>query len=120
MSLSGKQAEAVALLVAGESQESTAQAVGVARETVNRWVNGDQAFKDELGRLRADLWEECRDRLVWLSSKALDVLAELMDSGSDSVRFRVASHVLKIAEAPQSYRERHKFDFLAEVPFPVE
>ena len=50
--LKEQQMLAIPHILAGKSDAQVAEAVGVARETVNRWRNHDEDFQDELSQSR--------------------------------------------------------------------
>lgn len=80
--LSIEQQNAIDHLIQGKSDRSTAEAVGVSRQTVWEWRNKDPLFIAELNRQRAELWSEARERLKSLANRALDVLESQLASTS--------------------------------------
>jgi len=94
--LTGEQVEVLAHLVSGSSQRDAAAAVGVAEETISRWMHGDPLFVATLNGIRAEVWRAAVDRLRGLVGAALVTVEELMAKGeSESTRLRAASLVLK-------------------------
>ncbi len=95
--ITGQQEQAIAMLLAGKSQAETAAAVGVAAETLTRWLHGDAVFVAAYNTRRLELWEANSARLRELSGKAIDTIeAILQDQGeSAAVRLRAAMIVLK-------------------------
>jgi len=98
------QQNAVDLLIVGESDQATAEAVGVTRQTVNGWRNGNPWFQAELNRRRQELWGVTVDQLRALLPRAVAVLAEELETGE--ARARVAVDILRLAgldrtKAPQ-------------------
>ena len=94
-SLKDQQMLAIPHIVAGKSDAQVAEAVGVARETVNRWRNHDEDFQDELSQSRV---AQVNARVIALSSvnaKAIEVMEELLDSDDEQIRMRAAMHLLK-------------------------
>jgi hypothetical protein len=92
--LSVAQRNAVDLLAAGKSDQATAEAVGVSRQTVNGWKNHDPEFMAALNQRRADVWGESADRLRALLPQALDVLEGSLAVSRDP---KVALAVLQLA-----------------------
>lgn len=90
-SLSVEQLNAIDVLVHGKTDQETAQAVGVARETVTRWRNDNPHFAAELNKQRRVIWDTNHDRLRSLVRKAVDTLEAALDA-EDS---RAAVEVLK-------------------------
>ena len=86
---------AIPHILAGKSDAQVAEAVGVARETVNRWRNHDKDFQDELSQSRV---AHIDARVIGLSSvnaKAIEVMEEFLDSDDEQIRMRAAMHLLK-------------------------
>lgn len=92
-----KQAQAVELVFAGRNQTEVAEAVGVGRETVSRWINHDAEFQAALNRRRFHLWESFEDRLRGLLPKALEVLESELENGEK--RTQAALAIVKLASA---------------------
>lgn len=95
-----KQENALDLLVIGETDSATAEAVGVARVTVTKWRNYDPHFQAELNRRRQDMWGASVDRLRSLLPHALDALEHELQHGKQ--RSRVAIEVLRLAGLDRS------------------
>jgi hypothetical protein len=98
------QLSAVDLLVTGKTDEETAGAVGVTRQTVNGWRNSNPYFQVALNRRRQELWGVSVDQLRALLPRAVAVLAEELDGGND--RAGVALSILRLGgidrtKAPQ-------------------
>jgi hypothetical protein len=102
--LSIAQLNAVDLLVTGKTEQETAEVVGVTRQTVNGWRNGNPYFQAALNRRRQELWGVSVDQLRALLPRAVAVLAEELDGGND--RAGVALSILRLGgidrtKAPQ-------------------
>ncbi len=102
--LSVVQLNAVDLLAAGKTDQATAEAVGVTRQTVNGWRNANPWFQAALNARRQDLWGVSVDQLRALLPRAVAVLAEELEGGEQ--RARVALDLLRLAgldraKAPQ-------------------
>jgi hypothetical protein len=102
--LSIEQQNAVDLLIVGQTDQQTADAVGVTRQTVNGWRNGNPWFQAELNRRRQEVWGVAVDQLRALLPRAVAVLAEELEGGEG--RARVAVDILRLAgldraKAPQ-------------------
>ncbi len=89
--LSVEQLNAIDVLVLGKTDQETADAVGVARETVTRWRNDNIHFAAELNRQQKSIWTASHDRLRSLAGKAVDTLEAAMDAGDT----RAAVEVMK-------------------------
>jgi hypothetical protein len=93
--LSVAQLNAIDLLVVGKTDQETAEAVGVTRQTVNGWRNKDPWFQAELNRRRQEVWGTAVDSLRALLPRAIAVLAHVLHSPEDHPA--VALSVLKLA-----------------------
>jgi len=93
--LSPEQVNALGLLLAGETDEATAQAVGVTRQTVWEWRSRNPEFIAELNRQRDSIWAAQSDRLRGLVGRAVDVLAGDLDSDDPKIKREAAIHILK-------------------------
>ena len=77
--LSEQQRTACDLIVAGRNLQDVAEAVGVARPTVSRWLNHEPAFIAAVNARRQELWESTVDELRGLIPQALQVLKAELD-----------------------------------------
>lgn len=93
--LSIEQQNAIDHLIQGKSDRSTAEAVGVSRQTVWEWRNKDPLFIAELNRQRAEMWSEARERLKSLANRALDVVELQLDSGDPKTSLATAKYILQ-------------------------
>ena len=93
--LKDQQLLAIPLIVAGKSDAQVAEAIGVARETVNRWRNHDEDFQNELSQSRRAHINARISALSSVNTKAIEVLEELLDSDDEQTRLRAAMHLLK-------------------------
>ena len=89
--LSVGQLNAIDILVQGKTDQETALAVGVTRETVTRWRNDNPHFAAELNKQRRSIWAASHDRLRSLAGKAVDTLETALDSGDS----RIAVELMK-------------------------
>jgi hypothetical protein len=100
--LTGPQRRTVAALLTAGSIEAAATAAGVSRNTVFRWLQED-AFRVELARARARLFDETMMQLQEVMRESVRVLAGLLKSRNEGVRARAAGLALglgmKAAEA---------------------
>jgi hypothetical protein len=98
--LSVEQERVIELLLAGQSQAAAAREVGIAAETVSRWMSGDAVFVATLNRQRFELWQRSKARLWQLTETALNTVEDIMTSPgvSDAVKLRAALAVLGACE----------------------
>jgi hypothetical protein len=93
--LSQKQFNAIDLLILGLLDADVAEKVGVSRQTVNQWRNQDSLFVALLNYRRQEIWNSQVDKLRRLISKAIDVLAEELESEDKKQRHSAAVIILK-------------------------
>jgi len=96
--LTTKQKNAIDLLITGMNDQETAKRVRVSRETVCNWRNHNPRFIAALEHKRHALMSVNADRLRRLSSKAIDVLENAMDSETYNglpYRQKAAVHILR-------------------------
>ena len=93
--LSIEQENAIDLLLMGKSDREVASAVKVSRQTVNLWRNHDTGFAAALDSKRHDVWGTQLERLRALVSKAVDVLADDLESPNLKLRQSAAVHILR-------------------------
>ena len=94
--LTVQQEKAIQLLMLGGSDQSVADELEVARQTVNNWKHNDAAFAARFNAERQALWSTHRQRLRSLVAQAVDVLAEDMAAKLEpKLRQSAAIHVLK-------------------------
>ena len=80
--LSIEQRNAIDLLILGKTDQETADTVGVSRETVWSWHHEHPIFMNTLERRRAEMSGSAGERLRSLMQKAIDNIAEVVESGN--------------------------------------
>ena len=90
--LTPQQEAAVDLLVSGKTVTDTAQALGVARQTVSEWLNRHHGFRAAVNRRRSELWSDLVEKLHGMVPKALQALEGALETES---ALTAAVHVLK-------------------------
>lgn len=116
--LSVEQMNAIELLALGKTDQETADAVGVTRQTVNKWRNHDSDFEVALNLKRQELWAGHADELRSHVSRALEVLAEDMEANDLRLRQAAAVQILRAAGmyglgAPQGHTDPAWIDMLS-------
>jgi len=110
------QARAVDLIAAGMDDGAVAEAVGVRRETVNRWRHRHPWMEAAVNARRQDAWEATAHRLRSLATAAVDVLAARMTAAQANVSrggtpnaddVRAAAAVLRMLGAGEWLRDCH-------------
>ena len=101
--LSPAQDLALAVLLAGQTQEAAAAAAGVTRQTVSEWARRDALFVATLNQRRQVLWDCYADRLRDLVGKAIDAVETGLDSPDERTKLTAAAQVFKllVGLAPQ-------------------
>ena len=94
--LSPAQDLALAVLLAGQTQEAAAAAAGVTRQTVSEWARRDALFVATLNQRRQELWDGCADRLRVLVGKAIDAVEYGLDSPDERTKLTAAAQVFKL------------------------
>lgn len=94
-----KQARAAELLVEGRTDSEVAAELEMDRTTIWRWRSIHPAFRAELARLRASVWEASEDRLRRMRVKALETLDRALD-GDGRGAVRAAMALLRVAPPP--------------------
>lgn len=79
--LTSPQLLAVAALVAGDTMTASAQAAGVDRSTVYRWLRDDFDFQAAVNAGRHELREEIRGKLFKLAVDAADAVTAAVRGG---------------------------------------
>ena len=94
--LSERQEQAINLILLGQSDQAVAEAIGVARQTVNKWKHQNHLFKAILNSQRHELWSSHYEELRSLIKLAITALREdLVDDGNKKLRQEAAMHILK-------------------------
>jgi len=94
--LTADQAAALDLLLAGKTVTDAAATVGVARETVSRWRNNDPAFQAAYNAALQSAYDASQARLLEARNKALDRLADLVDSTDPAIALKAAGALLRV------------------------
>ncbi len=89
---------AVEALATGSTHAQAAEAAGVTRETVTRWVNHHPGFRAALDRYRHALAEENAAAAGRIRGKALATVERHLDDGAD---LPTALAVLRAVPAPE-------------------
>lgn len=82
LKLSVTQENVIDRLVAGDSDQQAADAVGVHRTSVTRWRLHHPGFQASLNERRQQVFGSAVDKLRSLTHRALDTLAAKMDEGN--------------------------------------
>ena len=102
--MTGKQQKALAALIRAPTRAIAAKEAGVGVSTLRRWMREDADFRAAYKEALTELLEDASAQSKRNLSRALDVLAEVMESGENSqVRITAArsalEYALKLSEA---------------------
>jgi len=102
--LSSVQQCVVNALAAGSTLTDAAEAYGVHRVTIYRWMKTCQPFSTALHRARAEFVLARRDDLYHLSNRALETLLAVLDNpkSSPAVLLRTAMFILQRPQLPKT------------------
>jgi len=91
-------------LAAGSTLTDAAEAYGVHRVTIYRWMKTSQPFAAALHRARAEFVLARRDDLHHLSNRALETLLAILDNpkASPAVLLRTAMFILQRPQLPKT------------------
>jgi len=87
--LTPKQVLAAGALTAGQTITDAAQAAGVDRSTVHRWLREDFHFQAALNAARRDLLSEIENRLLRLAHDAANAVGQAIEAGDVSAAIAV-------------------------------
>jgi hypothetical protein len=91
-------------LAAGSTLTDAAEAYGVHRVTIYRWMKSSKPFSAALHRARAEFVLARRDDLHHLSNRALETLLAILDNprSSPAVLLRTAIFILQRPQLPKT------------------
>jgi len=93
-SLTGPQEIALQALLEGKTVTRAAEAAGVARQTVSRWLHEDETFVAEFNRRRAEIWDAGKLKMIQLIEAAVAALERALQSENEGIRLRAAQWIL--------------------------
>ena len=97
--LKPKQIKAIESLARGDSQETAAEFAGIARRTLNNWLQGDREFQRELAKHREGYLRAGVTRLTGSIEMAIETLKRAAETGTVSAEsVRAANHLLTHAK----------------------
>jgi hypothetical protein len=91
------QLNAIDLLASGKTDTEVAELLKLDRTTVSKWRLYDPVFQAALNRRREEVWGAAADRLRSLIPKALDALADGLESKHHPQRMKAAVELLRLA-----------------------
>ena len=94
--LTPRQKTVLPIMAAVPTVAKAARISGVTERTLYRWMQ-DEAFREELARLRQEFAGLARQALQGMMLQGLSVLADSMDDSDKALRFRAARSALSFA-----------------------
>ena len=98
-SLTPKQRQAAALIASGQSQRQVAKVCGVSPQTMTTWAH-TPAFSSHVETFLATVERQTQQALHGLRLRSVEVLSQLMDTGSPAIRLQAAKVVLESTNRP--------------------
>ncbi len=89
--LKPSQIKALEQLIQGSSATTAADAAGVSRSTLQRWLRTDYDFLAAYNAIRQSLLDDCETRLLALADRSVEVVASALEEGDA----RIALNILK-------------------------
>ena len=86
----------IVILLSGQTQTAAAAEVGIAKETISRWLAGDANFVAALNSARRELWDSNLDWLRSLGDEAVATIGGLMNSHNEAISLKAALAVLSM------------------------
>ena len=99
--LAGAQQTAFGALRAGQSFAQAAEAAGVNRTTIYRWVQGDPRFQAAYNAWKQEMSESANSRLLKLAERAVDVVEKALEKGDARVAVQMLKH-MAVMRKPQA------------------
>jgi transposase len=93
MALSQRKQKAIPVLIASDSIESAAEALGLSKATIYNWLKGEE-FNKAVSDARKKLLDKAMNKLLNISMKAVLTLEKLLDAESEAVRRSAANDIL--------------------------
>jgi hypothetical protein len=91
--LTPQQATALPLLASGAKKKDAAATVGVCPQTISMWLR-EPHFSAALRTQREKLTALASERLRDATEAAVDTVLDLMQSGSEAIKFKAATYIL--------------------------
>src|SRR5947209_3443677 len=83
--LPAAQHAALSAIVSGNSFRRAAEAAGVSRATIYRWVQSDPLFRAAFNAWQKEIKESSHARLVKMSEQAVDVVEKALQRSNERV-----------------------------------
>jgi len=107
--LTQRQSQAIILLLQGKTIEEIAKTLGVAVNSVYRWLETDPLFKKEYSEAKERVFREALESLRVASKEAVQALRDLLLTGhKDTARLGSAKSILELAIKTKELGELEK------------
>jgi hypothetical protein len=89
--------ELLVALLTTKSQTEASKVLGVSKQTITRRVN-EPEFKAKFSEYRKQMLDKVNTQLVNASTRAVDVLTDLLNSNNEMTRYNASSRILSLAQ----------------------
>lgn len=97
--LSPRQLQAVQLIASGKTQRQASEEVGVTYQTVSGWMQKPE-FVEEVNKITSTVHEAAATALQGLRLRAVEVLGDLLETGSAAIKLQAVRMVLEAPAHP--------------------
>lgn len=101
--LTPRQLQAAQILASGKSQAHAAKAVGVTPQTMNAWFKKPE-FMEEVADIVRGVRESTDVALQAQRTRAVEVMAELLETSPPAVKLQAARTVIDLTDRPLAPR----------------
>jgi uncharacterized protein (DUF849 family) len=106
--LTPAQIQAVNKLAVGESITGAAEQLGLARQTISKWLNQDEEFQIALREKQTENFDDEVRRIKSKTARAIEVLSDALENPNLRIRLTAASKLLSIVGIQTSIAESEK------------
>jgi predicted transcriptional regulator len=99
-SLPAAKRAALESLLGGKTISETARNAGVTRATIHNWLGKDPYFQAAYNQWHDEMERSCRSRLLMLTDKAADAVAQALESGDAKTALQLLKGMGLISVAP--------------------
>ena len=120
-----QQESVITILLSGQTQTTAAAEVGVAKETISRWLASDAQFVAVLNSRRRELWNANLDWLQSLGDEAVATIGGLMNSHNETIQLKASMAVLAMVRGEAGHigsadPEQVKLNWAQESPSDID
>ncbi len=96
------------LLVVGESITGAAEQLGLARQTISKWLNQNEEFQIALREKQTENFDDEVRRIKSKTARAIEVLFDSLESDNARIRLSAASKLLTVVGLQTSIADADK------------